>query len=90
MLYGELLKTIRKVKGYTQNEVAQGTHMSRSNYSRYETNLILMDDETLSYIAKFYETSKQDFIDWAKVFNSPEYPFNLHEKLYKIQQGTTN
>lgn len=69
MLYGSLLRTIRKLKNYTQQEVADGILLSRIKYSRYETDLIPMDYETLTYLAKFYDTTVEDFERWAEAFS---------------------
>jgi Helix-turn-helix. len=80
MLYGLLLKTLRKKLGYTQDEVAKGIHVSRVKYSRYETNLIPMDDETLSYLAKFYNTTVEDFKEWAEIVDTPMYRLKLNDR----------
>lgn len=83
MLYGFLLKTVRKRKGYTQQQVADAIKISRVKYSRLETNLIPMEYEILVDIAEFYGTTIEDFILWAKLFNSPLYPLNIAAELKK-------
>lgn len=83
MLYGLLLKTVRRKKDYTQQQIADAIKISRVKYSRLETNLIPMEFEILADIAGFYGTTVEDFIIWAKLFNSPLYPLNLTVKMEK-------
>ena len=80
MLYGSLLRTIRKMKSFTQQEVADGILLSRIKYSRYETDLIPMDMETLDYLAKFYETTVEDFQRWAEAFSHIHNPSLIRMK----------
>lgn len=77
MLYGLLLKTVRRMKGYTQQQVASAINVSRVKYSRLETNLIQIDYETLASIAKFYGTTVEDFVTWGKLFNSSNFSLNI-------------
>lgn len=76
MLYGNLLRRVRKCKGLTQQTVADAIHVSRVQYSRYETNLIPMTDDILQSIAEYYDTTVDDFKEHAAKFNSTEYPFS--------------
>ena len=54
---GTKLKELRKERRLTQEELAQKLNLSRVNYTRYETNKVRPDYETLLLIADFYEIS---------------------------------
>lgn len=82
MLLGVLLKTLRKKKGYTSQQLADALHVSRSTYSRYENNLKLVEEDILNSLATFYGTTVNDIIKWHALINEPEYPFNI----YKISE----
>ena len=54
---GTKLKELRKERRLTQEELAQQLNLSRVNYTRYETNKVRPDYETLLLLADFYEIS---------------------------------
>lgn len=52
---GKKLKELRKAEGFTQEQLAEKLHISRVNYTRYETDASRPDYETLIAIADFYK-----------------------------------
>lgn len=51
---GKILKELRKAEKLTQAQVAEKLHIGRVNYTRYETDAVRPDYETLVSIAEFY------------------------------------
>lgn len=51
------LKSLRKGKGWTQEEAAKRLGLVRSTYSNYETGKREPDFETAKMMAEFYEVS---------------------------------
>lgn len=83
MLFGRLLKQIRKRKGYTSQQLADALHVSRSTYSRYENDLKDVEPDILLGLANFYDTTVDDFLLWNALIQSPDYPMNVN-KLRKL------
>ena len=83
MLFGRLLKQIRKRKGYTSQQLADALHVSRSTYSRYESDLKDVEPDILLGLANFYDTTVDDFLLWNALSKSPDYPMNVN-KLRKL------
>lgn len=83
MLFGRLLKQIRKRKGYTSQQLADALHVSRSTYSRYENDLKDVEPDMLLGLANFYDTTVDDFLLWNALIKSPDYPMNVN-KLRKL------
>lgn len=54
---GKKLKELRKDMGFTQEELAAKLGISRVNYTRYETNKVRPDYETLVLLADFFDVS---------------------------------
>jgi len=54
---GENLKLLRKSAHLTQQQVADALHISRVNYTRYETNAVNPDFDTLIALADFFDVS---------------------------------
>ena len=54
---GNKLKELRKVENLTQQQLADKLNISRVNYTRYETDVVRPDYETLIAIADFYNIS---------------------------------
>ncbi len=78
MLYGQLLKTLRKRKGFSSQQVADFLHVSRSTYSRYENNLKSVEEDVLKDMAEFYGTTAEDFKEWNGYMKEPDYPYNVY------------
>ncbi len=54
---GENLKLLRKSAHLTQQQVATALHISRVNYTRYETNAVNPDFDTLIALADFFDVT---------------------------------
>ena len=54
---GNKLKELRKIENLTQQQLADKLNISRVNYTRYETDVVRPDYETLVAIADFYNIS---------------------------------
>lgn len=54
---GKKLKELRKAEKLTQTQLAEMLHLSRVNYTRYETDASRPDYETLIMICDFYKIS---------------------------------
>ena len=66
MEIGNKLKEMRKAEGLTQQQLAERLQIPRVNYTRYETNAVRPDYETLIRIADFYEVSLDEIFDRAR------------------------
>ena len=55
-MFNETLKTMRKAKGYTQEELAIKLSVVRQTVSKWETGLSVPDADVLSKIADILET----------------------------------
>lgn len=60
---GKTLKELRKAEHITQSELAEKLNIGRVNYTRYETDAVRPDYETLIAIADFYEISLDDLFN---------------------------
>ena len=63
MKIGAFLKTLRKEKGRTQEQLAEQLHVSGRTVSRWETGNNMPDISGLMEIAEFYEVSIPELID---------------------------
>jgi transcriptional regulator with XRE-family HTH domain len=69
MILGSKIKTIREMKNFTQEYVAEKLEMSQSNYSRIERNEINIPIKTLQSIAEIFNLSLTELIEFdAKYF----------------------
>jgi len=55
--FGNVLKSLRKLKGYSQEEVAKALQVSTPNISRYECNKITPTEEVIRNAANFFGVS---------------------------------
>ncbi len=60
---GNKLKELRISEGLTQQELSVKLGISRVNYTRYETDKVRPDYETLIKLADFYNVSLDEFFD---------------------------
>ena len=60
---GKKLKQLRNSEGLTQQQLAEKLQISRVNYTRYETDAVRPDYETLIKLADFYDISLDDLFD---------------------------
>lgn len=61
-MFGENLKTIRKAKGYTQEELAIKIHVVRQTISKWEKGLSVPDADTLSKLADVLEINVSELL----------------------------
>ena len=67
-MFGENLKTLRKQKGFSQEELATRLHVVRQTISKWEKNLSVPDADTLIRLAKILEVSVNELLG-AKIEN---------------------
>lgn len=63
MQIGNRLKELRISEGLTQQELSVKLGISRVNYTRYETDKVRPDYETLIKLADFYNVSLDEIFD---------------------------
>ena len=61
-MFSENLKTIRKAKGYTQEELAIKVNVVRQTVSKWEKGLSVPDADVLSHIAEVLEVSVNELL----------------------------
>ena len=67
-MFGENLKTFRKQKGFSQEELATRLHVVRQTISKWEKNLSVPDADTLIRLAEILEVSVSELLG-AKIEN---------------------
>ena len=67
-MFGENLKTLRKQKGFSQEELATRLHVVRQTISKWEKNLSVPDADTLIRLAEILEASVSELLG-AKIEN---------------------
>lgn len=63
MTVGEKIKSLRKMKNTSQQELANHLNISRQAISRWENDVSLPDLNTLIMIAKYFDISLDSFVD---------------------------
>lgn len=63
MQIGAKLKELRIAENLTQEQLAKNLNISRVNYTRYETDKVRPDYETLIKIADYYDISLDEIFD---------------------------
>ena len=63
---GANLKYARKVKGYTQKEVAKKFFMTQQQYSRFENGVFELNYKQLIELCKFLDTTPNELFDFDK------------------------
>lgn len=66
MEIGKKLKELRLSEQLTQQQLANKLQISRVNYTRYETNVVRPDYETLIKLADFYDISLDEIFDRSR------------------------
>ena len=61
-MFSENIKTIRKAKGYTQEELAIKVNVVRQTVSKWEKGLSVPDADVLSHIAEVLEVSVSELL----------------------------
>ena len=67
-MFGENLKTLRKQKGFSHEELATRLHVVRQTISKWEKNLSVPDADTLIRLAEILEVSVSELLG-AKIEN---------------------
>lgn len=55
--FGRRLRELRKIKGYSQQEVSKALYLGTSTYGSYETGRNVPDAKRIVQLAKFYKVS---------------------------------
>ncbi|HNL83943.1 MAG TPA: helix-turn-helix transcriptional regulator [Chitinophagales bacterium] len=71
-MYGEKIRTIRDIKGFSQEYVAKQLHITPQAYSKIELNKTALDEEKLRHIATVFGVS----VDEIKNFDNQKYIFS--------------
>ena len=61
-MFSENLKTLRKQKGFSQEELASRLHVVRQTFSKWEKNLSVPDADTLIRLAEILEVSVSELL----------------------------
>ena len=67
-MFGENVKTLRKQKGFSQEELAARLHVVRQTISKWEKNLSVPDADTLIRLAEILEVPVSELLG-AKIEN---------------------
>ena len=62
IMFSENLKTLRKQKGFSQEELATRLHVVRQTISKWEKNLSVPDADTLIRLAEILEVSVSELL----------------------------
>ena len=83
-MFGENLKTLRKQKGFSQEELATRLHVVRQTISKWEKNLSVPDADTLIRLAEVLEVSVSELLG-AKIENENA-ASDVEEQLSRINE----
>lgn len=93
MKIGEKLQFLRKLKGFTQEEIASKLNMERRSYANLENNTTKIDISRMNQIARIYGIEVEEILnfDTNKAFDQC---FNKNAKnifpLEKLKSETSN
>lgn len=62
--YGEVLRELRTYYGYTQKDISNHLNITSQAYSNYENNKRTPDIETMYKIARFYDKTIDELIEY--------------------------
>ena len=77
MDFGTILMKLRAFKGYSQEAVAEEIGVSNKTYGRYESGKNEMKISTLKSLAKFYDMTVDELINF-----DPKNPYESKQKKY--------
>lgn len=83
-MFGENLKTLRKQKGFSQEELATRLHVVRQTISKWEKNLSVPDADTLIRLVEILEVSVSELLG-AKI-ESENTASDVAEQLSRINE----
>lgn len=72
LMIGETILRLRKEKGYTQEDIANALHISCAAVSKWETKASYPDITLLLPLARFFEISLDELLDYSKTLNDEE------------------
>ena len=85
-MFSENLKTLRKQKGFSQEELATRLHVVRQTISKWEKNLSVPDADTLIRLAEILEVSVSELLG-SKIETKNENVTNdIAEQLSRINE----
>ena len=85
-MFSENLKTLRKQKGFSQEELASRLHVVRQTISKWEKNLSVPDADTLIRLAEILEVSVSELLG-SKIETKNENVTNdIAEQLSRINE----
>lgn len=85
-MFNENLKTLRKQKGFSQEELASRLHVVRQTISKWEKNLSVPDADTLIRLAEILEVSVSELLG-SKIETENENVTNdVAEQLSRINE----
>ena len=85
-MFNEYLKTLRKQKGFSQEELASRLHVVRQTISKWEKNLSVPDADTLIRLAEILEVSVSELLG-SKIETENENVTNdVAEQLSRINE----
>lgn len=83
-MFGENLKTLRKQKGFSQEELATRLHVVRQTISKWEKNLSVPDADTLIRLAEILEVSVSELL--GTKIESENVASDVAEQLSRINE----
>ena len=83
-MFGENLKTLRKQKGFSQEELAVRLHVVRQTVSKWEKNLSVPDADTLIRLAEILEVSVSELL--GTKIESENVASDVAEQLSRINE----
>ena len=84
-MFGENLKTLRKQKGFSQEELATRLHVVRQTISKWEKNLSVPDADSLIRLADILEVSVSELLG-AKIKKENNTTDAFAEQLSRINE----
>lgn len=84
-MFGENLKTLRKQKGFSQEELATRLHVVRQTISKWEKNLSVPDADSLIRLAEILEVSVSELLG-AKIKKENNTTDAFAEQLSRINE----
>lgn len=83
-MFSENLKTFRKQKGFSQEELASRLHVVRQTISKWEKNLSVPDADTLIRLAEILEVSVSELL--GSKIGTENVPNDVAEQLSRINE----
>ena len=85
-MFSENLKTLRKQKGFSQEELASRLHVVRQTISKWEKNLSVPDADTLIRLAEILEVSVSELLGSKIETENGNVTNNVAEQLSRINE----